>query len=101
MENLKKPLYERQKAIALSYDPDDIAPKILAKGVGVIAQKIMENAVNSDVYIHKDPELVKELTRMDIGDHIPEELYEVVAQILIFINELDSQKNDFANTPKW
>jgi len=93
MDNLKKPLYHRQKAIAIKYNPDEVAPKILAKGSGVIAEKILENAQNSDVVIHKDAALAEDLTRLDIGDHIPPELYEVVAQILVFINDLDRQES--------
>jgi flagellar biosynthesis protein len=79
----------RQKAVALKYDPDEIAPKILAKGAGVIAEKILENAQNSDIAIHKDAALTEDLTRLDLGEHIPPELYEAVAQILVFISDLD------------
>jgi len=92
MEHLKKPLYHRQKAIAIKYNPDEVAPKILAKGAGVIAEKIMENAQNSNVVIHKDAALAEDLTRLDIGEHIPPELYEVVAQILVFISDLDKEE---------
>jgi flagellar biosynthesis protein len=82
---------KRQKAVAIKYDSDEIAPKILAKGAGVIAEKILENAKNSEIKIHKDAELVEDLTRLDLGEHIPPELYEAVAQILVFICELDSK----------
>jgi len=83
---------KRKKAVALRYDSEEIAPKILAKGAGVIAQKILENAENSDVKIHKDSALVEDLTRLDLGEHIPPELYEAVAHILVFICELDREK---------
>ena len=83
--NLKK----RQKAVAVRYDPDELAPKILAKGAGVIAEKILENAENADITVYKDALLVDDLTRMDIGEHIPPELYEAVAQVLVFISDLD------------
>ena len=79
----------RQKAVALQYNKDEHAPKVVAKGAGVIAEKILQEAEGSDVTVYKDAELVKELTRMDLGDHIPPELYEVVAQVLIFISDLD------------
>ena len=80
---------KRQRAIAVRYDPDEIAPKILAKGAGLIAEKILENAQSSDVIVQKDAALVDELTRLDLGEHIPPELYEAVAQILVFISSLD------------
>ena len=79
----------RQKAVALHYNRDEHAPKVVAKGAGIIAEKILTAAEESDVAVYKDAELVKELTRMDIGDHIPPELYEVVAQVLTFISDLD------------
>ena len=82
----------RQRAVALRYDPNqDIAPKVLAKGAGVIAEKIVENAEASDIVIHQDAAMVADLTRMDIGDNIPPDLYEVVAQVLVFISDLDRQ----------
>lgn len=88
-----KPYYKRQKAVAVRYDPDEIAPKILAKGAGVIAEKILENAQDADIVVHKDAALVEDLTRLDLGEHIPPELYEAVAQILVFICELDGRKS--------
>ncbi|MCL1843381.1 MAG: EscU/YscU/HrcU family type III secretion system export apparatus switch protein [Defluviitaleaceae bacterium] len=81
----------RQKAIAIKYDPDEIAPTILAKGAGVIAEKILENAQNSDIEIHKDAALADDLTRLDLGEFIPPELYQAVAQILVFISDLDKE----------
>jgi flagellar biosynthesis protein len=89
---MKKPFYSRQKAVAVSYNPDEIAPKILAKGAGDVAEKILENAEKSEITIHKDAALVNDLTRLDLGEHIPPELYEAVAQILVFISELDRQE---------
>ena len=79
----------RQKAVALQYNLDEHAPKVVAKGGGVIAEKILEKAEESDVAVYQDAKLVEELTRMDLGQHIPPELYEVVAQVLVFINDLD------------
>ena len=83
---------KRKKAVALKYDSDEIAPKILAKGAGVVAQKILENAADSEIKIHEDAALVEDLTRLDLGEHIPPELYEAVAQILVFICELDRER---------
>ena len=83
----------RQRAVALRYDPNlDIAPKMLAKGAGVVAEKIMESAKDSDIPIHQDAALMDDLTRMDIGDNIPPELYDVVAQVLVFISDLDRRE---------
>lgn len=81
---------KRQKAVAIQYKPEEHAPKVVAKGAGVIAEKIMEKAEDTDIAVYQDAKLVDELSRMDLGQHIPPELYEVVAQVLIFINDLDS-----------
>ena len=89
MEEKEKRL--RQKAVALQYNEDEHAPRVVAKGAGVIAEKILEAAEEKEVAVYQDAELVKELTRMDIGEHIPPELYEVVAQVMMFINELDKE----------
>ena len=81
---------DRKKAVALKYDMlTDAAPRVMAKGVGLVAERILEKGAQIPVY--KDEKLVEELTRLDLGDHIPPELYEVVAQVLIFINELDQK----------
>ena len=79
----------RQKAVALQYNKDEHAPKVVAKGAGIIAEKILEEAKDTDVVVYQDAKLVEELTGMDLGQHIPPELYEVVAQVLIFISDLD------------
>ena len=81
----------RQKAVALHYNADEHAPRVAAKGSGIIAEKILDEAQKADVTVYKDAELVEELTKMDLGQHIPPELYEVVAQVLVFISDLDRE----------
>ena len=84
----------KQRAVALQYNPEEHAPKVVAKGKGIIAERIIKEAEESDVAVYKDEELVKELTKMEIGEHIPPELYEVVAQVLIFISDLDKSASN-------
>ena len=93
MENLHSHPNKRKKAVAIKYDETEIAPKVIAKGAGIIAEKIVETGSASDVAIHQDELLVEDLTRLDIGLHIPPELYQAVAQVLVFINELDRGEN--------
>jgi flagellar biosynthesis protein len=76
-------------AVALAYMPGDAAPKILATGKGAIAEKIIETAKEADVPTYKDDKLADTLSRLQIGDMIPPELYEVVAEILVFVNDMD------------
>lgn len=81
-----------KQAIALEYDPKDDAPRVIASGKGVLADKIIEKAKESDVPIHRDDKLADTLSRLDIGDAIPPELYEVVAEILVFVDSMDKLK---------
>ena len=66
-----------KQAIALSYDPDDEAPKVIASGKGALAERIIERAKEADVPVHQDDKLADTLSRLEIGDMIPPELYEV------------------------
>lgn len=86
--NKKKP----KQAIALQYDPDDVAPKVLATGQGEIADRIIEKAKEEDIPIHKDDKLAAALSKLEIGDAIPPELYEVVAEVLVFVDSMDKLK---------
>ncbi len=78
-----------KQAIALEYDPSDDAPKVIASGKGALAERIIEKAKESDVPIHRDDKLAETLSRLEIGEMIPPELYEVVAEILIFVDSMD------------
>lgn len=83
---------ERKKikqAIALEYDPNDEAPKVIATGRGALAERIIDRAKESNVPVHRDDKLADTLSRLEIGDMIPPELYEVVAEILIFVDSMD------------
>ena len=81
-------------AVALGYDPnEDGAPVVIASGKGALAEKIIEKAKESDVPVHEDAKLANTLSKLEIGDMIPPELYEVVAEILIFVDSMDKIKN--------
>ncbi|NLI88958.1 MAG: hypothetical protein GX366_00910 [Epulopiscium sp.] len=79
----------RKKAVALSYDYEDVAPKVVAKGSGLVAQNILDSAKKYDVPVYEDEKLAKMLTQLEIGEDIPPELYEIVAEILVFITDID------------
>ncbi len=80
-------------AVALEYDPNDAAPKVIATGRGIIAEKIIEKAQEADVPIHRDDKLADTLSRLEIGQMIPPELYEAVAEILLFVDNMDKIKS--------
>lgn len=94
MEKKKQNSSEKPKqAIALTYDPGDTAPRILATGKGALAEKILETAKEADVPVYQDEKLAKTLAKLEIGDTIPPELYEVVAEILVFVDDMDKLKS--------
>jgi flagellar biosynthesis protein len=76
-------------AVAVAYEPGDKAPKILASGRGEVAEKIIAKAKENDVPFYKDNKLAETLSKLEIGDAIPPELYEVVAEILVFVDDMD------------
>ncbi len=83
----------RKTAIALGYDPGkDNAPTVLASGQGLIADKIIEKANEEKIPVHKDDKLANTLSKLEIGEAIPPELYEVVAEILVFVDAMDKIK---------
>ncbi len=80
-------------AVALSYDPnEDGAPKVIASGKGKLAEKIIEGAKDNKIPVHEDDKLVETLSKLEIGEMIPPELYEVVAEILVFVDAMDKIK---------
>jgi flagellar biosynthesis protein len=84
----RKPIKE---AVALAYNPELEAPRVVASGQGHIAEKIIEIAKSHGVPVTADPELARVLNELQIGDFIPPELYTVVAQILLFVCHIDEK----------
>ena len=79
-----------KQAVALAYDPnEDSAPRVIASGKGELAERIIEQAKDNDIPIHEDSKLADTLSKLEIGDAIPPELYEVVAEILVFVDAMD------------
>jgi len=75
-----------KKAVALKYEyKKDNAPKVIAKGKGKIAEKIIQIAKEHNIPIKEDKETVEILSSLDIGEEIPEELYQVIAEILAYV----------------
>ena len=85
-----------KQAIALEYDPSDEAPRVIASGRGELAERIIEKAKEVNVPVHRDDKLADTLSRLEIGDMIPPELYEVVAEILVFVDSMDKIKAKMA-----
>jgi flagellar biosynthesis protein len=81
----------RRSAIALSYKEGSPAPRVVAKGYGTTAERIIEQARQSGVFVHDSPELVSLLMQVDLDQQIPPELYRAVAEILAFVYFLEQQ----------
>jgi len=76
----------RRKAVALRYnEAKEAAPRVIAKGAGLIAERILEIARENGVQTYEDPDLVAILSKLDINTQIPEELYRAVAEVLAFV----------------
>ena len=71
----------------------DQAPKVIASGQGYIAEKIIDTAKQSDIPVHKDEKLAGSLKNIEIGEYIPPELYQVVADVLVFVDAMDHIKD--------
>ena len=83
---------KKKTAVALGYQKGDQAPKILATGTGAVAETIISKAKEADVPLYEDSQLADTLSKLEIGEAIPPELYDVVAEILVFVNDMDKIK---------
>lgn len=88
----KNKINNKNRAVALKYSKEDTAPKVIAKGQGIVAKNILDKAINEDITIYEDKDLVDKLIQLDIDEEIPEELYEAVSEIIFYIYSLDLKK---------
>lgn len=86
-------------AIALAYSGDDEAPRVVAKGRGLIAQAIIERAHQHGVFVHESKELVALLMQVDMDQRIPPALYRAVAELLVWVYRLEQQEFSAAGAP--
>jgi len=82
----------RNEAVALTYDASDGAPRVVAKGRGILADEIIERAHAAGVYVHESPELLSLLMQVDMDDRIPAELYIAVAELLAWLYRIENSK---------
>jgi len=85
---------DEKKAVALKYERGkDRAPKVTAKGRGILAEKIIEIAKEAGVPILEDETLVEFLVALDVGEEIPPDLYKAVAEILVYVYKTTLRKS--------
>jgi flagellar biosynthesis protein len=81
---------DREAAVAISYEQESgAAPKVVASGYGEVAKRILEIARESDIHIRRDDNLVQLLARVPVGAEIPEQAYQLVAELLAFLYQTD------------
>ncbi len=77
------------QAVALTYEVEDGAPRVVAKGRGLLAEEIIRRAKEAGVYVHESPELVSLLMQVDLDERIPPVLYVAVAELLAWLYRLE------------
>ncbi len=82
-----------KNAVALAYSQTDAAPRVVAKGRGLVAEQIIARAHEHGVYVHESAELVALLLQVDLDQHIPPQLYLAVAELLAWLYRLEQEKN--------
>ncbi|CAB3694195.1 hypothetical protein LMG22037_03143 [Paraburkholderia phenoliruptrix] len=82
----------RRSAAALVYDAhgSDPAPRVIAKGYGMLAEMIVQRAKEAGLYVHEAPEMVSLLMQVDLDARIPPQLYQAVAELLAWLHRLES-----------
>lgn len=85
----KPPSDPTREAIALAYSQTDAAPRVVARGKGLVAEQIIARAKEHGVYVHESPELVALLTQVNIDEHIPPQLYMAIAELLAWLYRIE------------
>lgn len=89
----------RNEAVALAYTAGEAAPRVVAKGKGVVAREIIERANEAGVFVHESPELVSLLMQVDLDARIPPQLYIAVAELLAWLYRIE-QGSDAGAPPR-
>jgi flagellar biosynthesis protein len=83
---------ELEKAVAILYDSQSSpSPKVVATGKGEVARRIIETAREAGVHIQEDANLVELLSKVELGEEIPAELYQTVAEVLAFVYKVNEK----------
>ncbi|MFX1673606.1 EscU/YscU/HrcU family type III secretion system export apparatus switch protein [Paraburkholderia sp. A2WS-5] len=87
----------RRSAAALAYDDPvarDGAPRVVAKGYGLVAEMIVQRAKEAGLYVHEAPEMVSLLMQVDLDSQIPPQLYQAVAELLAWLHGLEAAESE-------
>ena len=89
-----KPADPLQNAVALAYQHGDMAPRVVAKGRGLLAEQIITRAREHGVFVHESKELVALLMQVDLDRNIPPALYRAVAELLAWLYHIESARQE-------
>jgi flagellar biosynthesis protein len=89
---MKTPEKRLQSAVAIAYGSGDAAPRVVAKGHGLIAEQIQRRAAEAGVFVHESKELVQLLMGVDLDREIPPGLYRAIAELLAWLYHIESAK---------
>lgn len=78
----------RREAVALAYGTGDEAPRVVARGYGLMAERIIEEARRNGVFVHDAPELMDLLMQLDLDQRIPLSLYQAIAELLAWVHSV-------------
>jgi flagellar biosynthesis protein len=81
---------QTRNAVALAYQAGDTAPRVVAKGNGLIAEEIIKRAKEHGVFVHESKELMSLLMKVELDDHIPPALYRAVAELLAWLHHIEA-----------
>ncbi|WP_214881585.1 MULTISPECIES: EscU/YscU/HrcU family type III secretion system export apparatus switch protein [unclassified Exiguobacterium] len=83
---------DQKKAMALTYEQSMDAPHVVAKGTGIVAERMLEIALENGIPVHEDPALLSLLSALNIEDQIPEDVYQVIAELFVFLYQMEQDK---------
>src|SRR5450830_48880 len=83
-----------QQAVAIAYETGDLAPRVVARGRGAVAEQIIERAKQHEIFVHESKDLVALLMQVDLDDHIPPALYQAIAEVLAWLYRLEESRAD-------
>jgi flagellar biosynthesis protein len=90
---------QRAQAVAITYEAGDGAPRVVAKGKGLLAEEIIERAKAAGVFVHESPDLVNLLMQVDLDERIPPQLYIAVAELLAWLYRLEQSVPEHGSNP--
>lgn len=91
---MNEPNTPSQSAVALAYQAGSAAPKVVAKGKGLIAEEIIARAKEHGVFVHESKELVSLLMQVELDQHIPPALYRAVAELLAWLYRIETARKN-------